>query len=221
MFHALRETGVVPVVTVADPEQGLRLCEALLAGNLPVAEFTFRTAAAEPAIRAAARRFPELVLGAGTVLTPEQVQRARDAGAAFAVAPGCNPAVVETARNIGLPFAPGVCTPSEVEQALQLDARVLKFFPAEQIGGVPVLKAMSAPYAHLGLLFCPTGGIDADNVRSYLELAQVAFAGGTWIAPKTLIREGQWAEISRRAAATRAIVEQVRSAADTGSGQQP
>ncbi len=196
MFDKLRQFGVVPVVAVDDVDNGLRLCEALLSGGLPVAEITFRTAAAADVIQAASKRFPELLLGAGTVLTTDQVDRAIQAGARFAVAPGCNPTVVRAAQRQGLPFAPGVCTPSDVERALELKCQLLKFFPAEASGGVPMLKALIGPYGHTGIGFCPTGGVTIANMKDYLALPQVAFVGGTWIAKSDLVKKGDWAAIS-------------------------
>jgi 2-dehydro-3-deoxyphosphogluconate aldolase/(4S)-4-hydroxy-2-oxoglutarate aldolase len=204
MFKQLRRYGVVPVVAVDTPEQGLRLCEALCEAGLPVAEITFRTAAAEATIRAAASRFPDMILGAGTILTVDQLKRAVAAGARFGVAPGTNPVVVEAAVALGLPFAPGVCTPSDIERALSCGVTMLKFFPAEAAGGVKMLKALIGPYGHLGVEFCPTGGIDEANLGSYLALPQVAVVGGTWIAQKELMATGQWSaitDIARRALA--------------------
>ena len=199
MFTKLREYRVVPAVAIDTPENGLRLCEALAAGGLPVAEITFRTKAAEATIRAAAKSFPELILGAGTVLTVEDLDRAIDAGAKFAVAPGCNPTVVRAAVERNFAFAPGVCTPSDVERAVELGCKTLKFFPAEVMGGLKMLKALIGPYGHLGIQFCPTGGISQSNMMTYLALPQVVFVGGTWIAKKDLIQAGNWTEITRLA----------------------
>lgn len=201
MFDKLREYGVVPVVAVDSVDDGMRLCEALIAGGLPVAEVTFRTAAAADVIREARVRFPEMILGAGTVLTVDQVKRAKAAGAGFAVAPGCNPTIVKAAQAEGLPFAPGICTPSDVERAVELGCKLLKFFPAEVSGGVPMLKALIGPYGHLGIAFCPTGGVTTANLKDYLALPQVAFVGGTWIAKKDLIKAGDWAGVTASAKA--------------------
>ena len=201
MFDKLRGYGVVPVVAVDSVDDGMRLCEALARGGLPVAEVTFRTAAAADVIREARVRFPEMILGAGTVLTVDQVKRAKDAGAGFAVAPGCNPTIVNAAQAEGLPFAPGICTPSDVERAVELGCKLLKFFPAEVSGGVPMLKALIGPYGHLGISFCPTGGVTTANLKDYLALPQVAFVGGTWIAKKDLVRAGDWAGITALAQA--------------------
>jgi len=192
---------VVPVVAVDSPDEGLRLCEALIAGGLPVAEITFRTAAAEATIREAAKRFPEMILGAGTILTAEQMRKAVDAGARFAVAPGCNPTTIAAARECAMPFAPGVCTPSDVERAVEMGCSLLKFFPAEAAGGVAMLKALLGPYGHLGISFCPTGGVTTGNLAEYLAIPQVAFVGGTWVAKKELIKAGRWDDIAAVAAA--------------------
>lgn len=201
MFDRLRSYGVVPVVAVDSPDEGLRLCEALIAGGLPVAEITFRTAAAEATIREAAKRFPEMILGAGTILTAEQMRKAVAAGARFAVAPGCNPTTIAAARECGMPFAPGVCTPSDVERAVEMGCSLLKFFPAEAAGGVAMLKALLGPYGHLGISFCPTGGVTTGNLAEYLAIPQVAFVGGTWVAKKELIKAGRWDDIAAVAAA--------------------
>ncbi len=207
MFEKLRKYGVIPVVAVDTPEDGLRLCDALLHGGLPVAEITFRTAAAEEAIRQASKRFPEMLLGAGTVLNVGDLARAIDAGAQFAVAPGCNPEVVRAAVAQGLPFAPGVCTPSDIEAACSAGVRTLKFFPAEAAGGITMLKALIGPYGHLGISFCPTGGISEKNMVDYLNIKEVACVGGTWIAKKEMMRDGEWhkiAETARKAVETAA-----------------
>lgn len=201
MFDQLRSYGVVPVVAVDSVDEGLRLCEALLAGGLPVAEITFRTSAAEATIREVAKRLPAMILGAGTILTAGQLRQAQEAGARFAVAPGCNPTVIAAAQDCGLPFAPGVCTPSDVERAVEMGCSLLKFFPAETAGGVPMLKALLGPYGHLGISFCPTGGVTTGNLADYLAIPQVAFVGGTWVAKKDLIKAGRWEEITALAAA--------------------
>lgn len=208
IFDELRAHGVVPVVAVPTVDAGLHLCEALLKGGLPVAEVTFRTAAGADTIAAARERFPELILGAGTVLTPDQVQRSVDAGARFAVAPGCNPTIIAAAQAAGLPFAPGICTPSDIERALELGCRFLKFFPAEASGGVEMLKNLIAPYRHMGVRFCPTGGIKTANLLSYLALPEVSFVGGTWVAAAKQIETGAWDEIAEIAREAVALVAQ-------------
>ena len=211
MLEKLRKHGVVPVIAVDTPEDGLKLCEALLKGGLPVAEITFRTAAAAETIKAASTHFPELILGAGTVLTTDQLKQAVDAGAKFAVAPGCNPRIIEAAQQAGLFFAPGICTPSDIERALELGCKLLKFFPAEASGGVKMLKALIGPYGHTGVQFCPTGGVTTQNLADYLALPQVAFAGGTWIAAKDAIKAKDWAKIEQAARDAVAIVKSIRA----------
>ena len=211
MLEKLRKHGVVPVIAVDTPEDGLKLCEALLKGGLPVAEITFRTAAAAETIKAASTHFPELILGAGTVLTTDQLKQAVDAGAKFAVAPGCNPRIIEAAQQAGLFFAPGICTPSDIERALELGCKLLKFFPAEASGGVKMLKALIGPYGPTGVQFCPTGGVTTQNLADYLALPQVAFAGGTWIAAKDAIKAKDWAKIEQAARDAVAIVKSIRA----------
>ena len=211
MLEKLRKHGVVPVIAVDTPEDGLKLCEALLKGGLPVAEITFRTAAAEEAIRLVHEQLPEVILCAGTVLTTDQLKQAVDAGAKFAVAPGCNPRIIEAAQQTGLFFAPGICTPSDIERALELGCKLLKFFPAEASGGVKMLKALIGPYGHTGVQFCPTGGVTTQNLADYLALPQVAFAGGTWIAAKDAIKAKDWAKIEQAARDAVAIVKSIRS----------
>jgi 2-dehydro-3-deoxyphosphogluconate aldolase / (4S)-4-hydroxy-2-oxoglutarate aldolase len=188
---------IVPVVVLDSAEHAEPLAEALLAGGLDIMEITFRTDAAEESIKRIAARFPEILLGAGTLLEKKQVKRARKAGAVFGLAPGLNPATVKAARDADLLFAPGVITPSEVEQALSLGCKLLKFFPAEAAGGVNMLKSLAGPYAHTGVKFVPTGGITAANLAKYLKLPVVAAIGGSWMVDKALIHEGKWDEITR------------------------
>jgi 2-dehydro-3-deoxyphosphogluconate aldolase/(4S)-4-hydroxy-2-oxoglutarate aldolase len=197
MLDRLTRARIVPVVVLDREEDAEPLAEALLAGGLDVMEITFRTAAAAGAIRRIATRYPEILLGAGTLLEREQVLRARDAGAVFGLAPGLNHRIVEAAAGCGLKFSPGVMTPSEVEQALELGCKLLKFFPAGTAGGPAMLKALAGPYAHTGVRFIPTGGITAANLADYLKLPIVAAVGGSWMVDKSLIAAGQWADITR------------------------
>lgn len=208
MMEALYKLGVVPVVAIEDAAQALPLADALIAGGLPVAEITFRTAAGAEVIEIIARERPEMLIGAGTVLTPEQAKRAKACGAQFAVAPGLNPDVVRAAFDEALPFFPGVMTPSNVETALSLGCRQLKFFPAGPAGGVPMLKALTAPYKHMGVKFMPTGGVTIDNLSEYLAVESVTAVGGTWIASTAAIRGGDWAGITERARAAADIAKQ-------------
>lgn len=177
----LSQFKIIPVLVLNDVESGLKRCEMLLKNGLAVAEVTFRTEAAEGVIKAVSKEFPEMWLGAGTILNVRDLHRAFDAGAKFAVAPGFNPTIVKEAQSCGFAFAPGICTPSEIEQAYELGCRFFKFFPAEQAGGIKMLKAISAPYKHLGIKFMPTGGVTIDNVAEWLSVDVVAAAGGTWL----------------------------------------
>ena len=187
--------GLVPVVEIPDAALAGPLGQALLAGGLPCAEITFRTSSAAAAIAVLRRECPDLLVGAGTVLTPAQVDAAADAGAAFIVAPGFNPVTLERARARGLPMIPGVCTPTEIEQALSHGVDVLKFFPAEAAGGVAFLKAVSAPYKNVR--FIPTGGVSASNLASYLALPQVLACGGSWMVSQGLLLRGDFEAIRR------------------------
>lgn len=195
---------IVPVLVLNDVDSGLKMCEVLAECGLPAAEITFRTTAAEAVIKAAASRFPELYLGAGTILNTRDLHRAFDAGAKFAVAPGFNPTIVKEAVANGFAFAPGVCTPSEAEQAMEFGCRFLKFFPAEASGGVNFLKSLIAPYKHLGVRFMPTGGVSTGNVAEYLKLKEVVAVGGTWLGKSSDIESGNWDTIK---AAVSAAVE--------------
>ena len=191
-METLSAIRIVPVLVLNDVDSGLKMCEVLAECGLPAAEITFRTTAAEAVIKAAATRFPELYLGAGTVLNSRDLHRAFDAGAKFAVAPGFNPTIVKEAVANGFAFAPGVCTPSEVEQAMEYGCRFLKFFPAEASGGINFLKSLIAPYKHLGVRFMPTGGVSTANVADYLAVKEIVAVGGTWLGKSSDIESGNW-----------------------------
>jgi len=191
----LAKVKVIPVIAIDSVEDAIPLADALLEGGIPAAEITFRTAAAADVINLLSKERPQLFVGAGTVLTPENAKRAFDCGAKFAVAPGCNPAVIAAAQKIGLPFAPGVMTPSDIEVATSMGLTFLKFFPAGAAGGVQMLKNISAPYKHLGVKFMPTGGITLDNVLEYLAVHEIIAAGGTWLAKQDMIANGEWDKI--------------------------
>lgn len=197
MLDRILAKRIVPVVVLDRAESAEPLAEALLAGGLDIMEITFRTAAAEKSIRRIAARFPEILLGAGTLLEMDQVKRAKDAGAVFGLAPGLNPAIVAAASESGLQFSPGVMTPTDVEHALALGCKLLKFFPAEVAGGVNMLKALAGPYGHTGVKFIPTGGVSSGNLPAYLQLPVVAAIGGSWMVDKNLVNDGKWEEISR------------------------
>ena len=195
MSKKIEALGIVPVVKLDDAEDAVPLAKALIAGGLPVAEITFRTQAAASIIKAASERFPELYLGAGTILNVADLKRAFDSGAKFAVAPGFNPTVVRAAVESHFAFAPGVCTPSEAEQAMEFGCRFLKFFPAEAAGGTKMLKSIIAPYKHLGVRFMPTGGVTTANVMEYLSVKEVVAVGGTWLGKADDIAAGNWDKI--------------------------
>ena len=192
----------VAVAVVEDPDRAVPLARALLAGGVSAIELAFRTPRAAEALRRIAAEVPDVLVGAGTVLTPAQAREAKDAGAAFAVAPGFNPDVVRAAADLGLPFAPGVMTPSEIEGAYALGCtRLLKFFPASVAGGLAGLRTLAAPYRHLGIRFLPLGGLTAANTAEWLSDPLVAACGGSWIAPARLIAAGDWDAIAANARA--------------------
>src|SRR5262245_41135740 len=197
----LRAVRIVPVIVIDDPADAVPLARALADGGLPCAEITFRTPRAAEALRRVAAEAPDLFVGAGTVLTPGQAKAARDAGAQFMVAPGFNPRVVDYCNEHAIPVYPGICTPTELEAALEKGLSTVKFFPAEPSGGLAFLKAMAAPYGDVN--FMPTGGINAANVASYLAYNRVVACGGSWMAPSDWISSKQFDRIrdeSRRAA---------------------
>jgi len=188
----LGQKKLVPVVVLDSADAAKPLAEALIGGGLPVAEVTFRTAAAEDSIKAMSR-FDDMLVGAGTVLTVEQAKRAVGAGATFIVSPGTNPPVVEYCVKQAIPITPGIATPSDIDLARGFGIEVLKFFPAEAYGGVKTLKALSAPYA--GVKFIPTGGVTANNLGDYLALPSVLACGGSWMVDRKLVNEGAFDQI--------------------------
>jgi 2-dehydro-3-deoxyphosphogluconate aldolase/(4S)-4-hydroxy-2-oxoglutarate aldolase len=184
------------IAVVDDPDAAVPLAEALLVGGLKTMEIPFRTSAAAESIKRIRQTLPEMAIGAGTLLTVEQVQRAMDAGAQFGVAPGLNEAVLQAAQERHLPFFPGVMTPTEVDRALNLGWKHLKFFPAEPAGGVAMLRALTAPFVHTGVKFIPTGSITAATLADYLALPRVAAVGGSWMAGRKLVAEKAWSKIT-------------------------
>ena len=212
LVDQLRRLRIVPVIVIDDPADAVPLAQALADGGLPCAEVTFRTPRAAESLRRIAGECPSVVVGAGTVLTPEQAVRARESGARFIVAPGFSPAVVDYCVDHDIPVFPGVCTPTEVEAALAKGIDVLKFFPAEPMGGVAFLKAICAPY--VGVRFSPTGGISAANVGSYLALPQVVACGGSWMAPSDWIAAKEFdriREVARIAADAAGALAEARA----------
>lgn len=201
MRKQLSASRAIATVTIDKVEDTQPLAEALLSGGVRVVEVTLRTPLALQAMRSIAKNYPELLVMAGTVITPQQVKQVQDAGAVCAVAPGMNRRVIEAALSAGLPFAPGVTTPSEIEAALEYNCDLLKYFPAESMGGIRYLKNMQAPYAHLGLKFIPLGGLNSKNAGDYLKEDCILAVGGSWIANADAIRSGDWNGIEQRAAA--------------------
>ncbi len=187
------EYGVVPVVVLEEAKDALPLAKALVEGGLPCAEVTFRTEAAEESIRLMSEKYPEMLVGAGTVLTTKQVDRAAAAGAKFIVSPGFDPEIVDYCLEKKIPVFPGCITPSEVAQAVKRGLEVVKFFPAEQAGGVAMIKAMAAPYTMVK--FMPTGGISAKNLKDYLSFGKILCCGGSWMVKGDMIRNGEFDKI--------------------------
>lgn len=201
----IRKIRIVPVIKIEDAKDAVPLAEALSKGGLPCAEVTFRTSEAAEAIRRMREHCPDMLVGAGTVLRAEQVDVAIEAGAEFIVSPGLNPRTVKYCQEKGIPIFPGVATASEIEQALELGLSVVKFFPAEVNGGLPAIKALSAPYTEVE--FMPTGGVNPGNVKDYLACSRVIACGGTWMVPGNLMKEKRFDEIERL---TREAAELIR-----------
>ncbi len=190
----ISNAGIVPVIAIDDAKKAVPLAKALIEGGVYAAEFTFRTAAAEDAIRAVANEVPEILVGAGTVLTPDQLDRALKAGARFIVTPGFNPELVKYGLSKGAVMLPGAATPGEMEQAMALGLEAVKFFPAEESGGIKMLRSLAGPYRDLKWL--PTGGINPENLADYLSFGQVLACGGTWMVKKDLIESESWDRIT-------------------------
>jgi len=192
----LTQFPIIPVIVLNEPESAKPLAEALLAGGLKIIEVTFRTEAAAESIRILRNSYPELAVGAGTVVSTEQARMAIDAGSQFGLAPGTDPETITHFQEKGIPFIPGVMTPSDIQTALKHDCSLLKFFPAGAAGGPTLLKAMAAPYKNRGVRFCPTGGISPENMMDYLRLPEVFAIGGSWLATPERIKERQWKTIT-------------------------
>ena len=209
MQKKIAELGVVPVVVLEDAKDAAPLAKALVEGGLPCAEVTFRTAAAEESIKLMTAEYPDMFVGAGTVLTIDQVDRAVAAGAKFIVSPGFDPEIVDYCLEKEIPVFPGCITPSEVAQAVKRGLKVVKFFPAEQFGGVATIKAMAAPY--VGLKFMPTGGVNAKNLESYLGCDKIIACGGSWMVKGDLVKAGKFDEIKDLTAEAVKLVAEIRN----------
>lgn len=204
LSQILQSSPVMPVIVINDPSHAVPLVRALVEGGIRLIEITLRTPQALDAVRAIRREVPEALTGVGTITRPEDFDAALDAGALFGVSPGLTPELLAAAQRSGLPFLPGVMTPSDVIAARQAGFRALKLFPAQQAGGVEMLKALAGPFPDV--LFCPTGGIGAATAAEYLALGNVACVGGSWLAPKALVEKSDWTairEIARQAAGLR------------------
>ena len=208
VLEQIQEIGIVPVVVLNDAKDAEPLAKALCDGGLACAEVTFRTAAAEESIRIMSEKFPDMLVGAGTVLTTEQVDRAVAAGAKFIVSPGLNPRIVKYCVDKGILITPGCSNPSDIEQALEQGLEVVKFFPAEAAGGLKMIKAMAAPY--VGVKFMPTGGINQNNVREYLAYDRILACGGSWMVKSDLVDAGKFDEIEKLARECVDIVKESR-----------
>ncbi|HIS30670.1 MAG TPA: bifunctional 4-hydroxy-2-oxoglutarate aldolase/2-dehydro-3-deoxy-phosphogluconate aldolase [Candidatus Limivivens intestinipullorum] len=204
----IEETGVIPVVVLNDVKDALPLAKALCEGGLPCAEVTFRTDAAEESIRLMAKEYPQMLIGAGTVLTTDQVDRAVNAGASFIVSPGFDPEIVDYCLSKNIPVIPGCVTPSEVAQAVKRGLTRIKFFPAEQAGGLAMIKAMGAAYTTVK--FMPTGGINAKNLASYLSCDKIYACGGSWMVKGDLIKAGEFEKIKEMTKEAVALVKEIR-----------
>lgn len=221
MFEKLSLAGIVPVIKVTDAQDAVPLCKALSDGGLPVAEITFRSDAAEEAIRMVHQELPEVMLGAGTVLTTEQVDRAVQAGAAYIVSPGLNPEVVRHCQKLGVPALPGCANPSDIEVALSLGLKTVKFFPAEALGGLALINAMSAPYGDV--TFVPTGGIGENNLLEYLSNPKILACGGSWMVDQKAIAAKDWKRVetlTRNAVALMLGLELTHVGINSGSPEQ-
>lgn len=209
LTQRFRKSAVVAVLVIDDEDDAIPLAEALLEGGIDVMELTLRTHAALKALSKVRGNVPQMLCGAGTVITPEQVQQVADAGAQFAVAPGTNPRVIEKALSLKIPFSPGIATPSDIEAALEFGCKILKFFPAESTGGIKHLNNISAPYSHLGIEFIPLGGLSSQNMATYLESNLVIAIGGSWIAKRDVIKNQDWKTITAAAKDAKDIADSI------------
>ena len=207
LLNRLQKSRVVAGFSVDDANDAVPIAQALLAGGIDATELTLRTDAGIEGVRQIAENVPEIFLGVGTILRPDQAIAVKEAGAHFGVAPGLNRRVIETAQAIGLPFAPGICTPTDLEAAIELGCKVVKFFPAASSGGIPFLKSMAAPYKHLGIKYFPLGGVNASNMLEYLNEDIICAIGGSWIVQGDLVKAKDWNAITDRAAAVKRALD--------------
>jgi 2-dehydro-3-deoxyphosphogluconate aldolase/(4S)-4-hydroxy-2-oxoglutarate aldolase len=216
VLERLEHCGVAAVLMIDEVERAVPAARALLEGGIDVMELTLRTPCAVDALRRIRADVPAMLAGVGTVLQAGQVNEIAEAGAAFALAPGTNPRVIAAARARGLPFIPGIATPSDIESAVELGCRELKFFPAEPSGGLSYLRNVSAPYAHLGLRFLPLGGLSAKNLPDYMSEPAILAVGGSWLATRSMIQAEAWDKIRSQAAEARKIIDATRQSHGLG-----
>ena len=209
-IEKIRKEAVIAVLVIDEVENAVPLAKALRKGGVSIIELTLRTPAALDALERIRAEIPEILAGIGTILNPDQVRSVKERGGAFGVAPGLNNAVVTAAKELALPFAPGIMTPSEIETAYSLGCTVMKLFPSELAGGLEYLKNINAPYAHLGIEYIPLGGLSLENLQAYLEFPNVLAVGGSWLASRKLIQEKAWDEISRNCEKAMDVVNKVR-----------
>jgi 2-dehydro-3-deoxyphosphogluconate aldolase/(4S)-4-hydroxy-2-oxoglutarate aldolase len=209
LHDKIKQSKVVAVLVIDDASHAVPVAQALLRGGIGAMELTLRTDAALPALKAIKSEVPEMLAGIGTILTTDQVDQVMDAGAAFGVAPGMNAKIVKYAQERGLPFGPGIMTPSDIEAAIELGCRTIKFFPAETSGGLKHLQGMVAPYQHLGLDFIPLGGLNSQNMVDYLKSPLISAIGGSWLAKKDVINAEDWDTIEANAREARTIADSI------------
>lgn len=195
IIKKMKEAKIIATLTIDELEGVVPLAGTLWQSGIRAIELTLRTDCALHAIEKVRKKFPDMLVGVGTVIFKQQVRDVINAGAHFAVAPGTNGTVIEEAKKLGLPFAPGIATPSDIEKAVSLDCRVLKYFPAEKLGGIPYLESISQPYQHLGIQFIPLGGIGENNMKGYINHPLILAIGGSWIATKMMIDQKDWEAI--------------------------
>lgn len=209
-FSKLRQSRIIAVVVLDHLPDAVPLATALLEGGINCIELTLRTPGALKAIELINAYLPDMTIGAGTVLTPSQVEDVHRAGADFAVAPGTNPRTIAAARDLGLPFAPGICTPTDIEIALESDCQLMKFFPCEASGGLPYLRQIAAPFSHLGVKFLPLGGINPTNAETFLREPLIHAIGGSWLAPRALVAKQDWSGITKLAREAGQLIQKSR-----------
>jgi 2-dehydro-3-deoxyphosphogluconate aldolase/(4S)-4-hydroxy-2-oxoglutarate aldolase len=210
MIETLGKAGIIPVIVIEDESKAVPLARALVSGGLPVLEVTFRTKAAPAAIAAIKREVPEAMLGAGTLLTPDMVRAAKQAGAQFGVAPGFDPVVMQAAKEVDLPMCPGIATASELSQALSAGCKMVKFFPAEAAGGVNMIKNFLGAFRFTGIKFMPTGGVKPSNVGEYLSVPEIVCCRGTWLVPKEAMAADDYGTIEKLAKEAAELVKSIR-----------